>query len=171
MSSISNKSQISSVIANASDLPTKEPEYPLSMGDEHLSSILKTELDEVIKSSVKNLVQILSECEVTSDNDSEFDVPVNDESSPIFTTFSNTLFDCNDDFNFSDDKLLSNEDVPKENFRIYSNHLFDNEIISKISSTILAVKTPISGSKSEKSQHSVVPEEDEEMTDYHDDQI
>nr|GEZ22354.1 hypothetical protein [Tanacetum cinerariifolium] len=50
--------QISSVIANTPDLPTKEPEYSLSMDDEHLSTIPEMELDEVIKSSVKNLVPI-----------------------------------------------------------------------------------------------------------------
>nr|GEU71651.1 hypothetical protein [Tanacetum cinerariifolium] len=42
-------------------------------------------------------------------------------------TFSNPLFDCNDDFTSSHDKSLSNEDVPMENFKIYSNLLFDNE--------------------------------------------
>nr|GEY30206.1 hypothetical protein [Tanacetum cinerariifolium] len=63
MSSISNTSQISLVIAIAPDLPTKEPEYSLSMGDEHLSIIPKTESDDVIKSSVKKLVPIPSESE------------------------------------------------------------------------------------------------------------
>nr|GEW16477.1 hypothetical protein [Tanacetum cinerariifolium] len=111
-------------------LPTEEPDNSLSMGDEHLSTIPKTKSDEVIKSSVENLVPIPSEFEVTSDNESECDVPVNDESSPIFMTFSNILFDCNDDFTSSDDELLSNEDIPMENFKIYSNPLFDEEIIS-----------------------------------------
>nr|GEZ85013.1 hypothetical protein [Tanacetum cinerariifolium] len=108
-------------------LPTREPDNSLSMGDEHLSTILETESDEVIKSSVKNLVPIPSKSEITSDNESECDVPVNDESSPIFTTFTNHLFDCNDDFTSSDDKSISNEDVPIENFKIYSNSLFDDE--------------------------------------------
>ncbi|GKE47039.1 hypothetical protein Tco_1478297 [Tanacetum coccineum] len=45
-------------------------------------------------------------------------------------TFSNPLFDSNDDFTSSDDESLSDEDVPKENFKIYSNPLFDEEIIS-----------------------------------------
>nr|GEV93115.1 hypothetical protein [Tanacetum cinerariifolium] len=125
MSSISNTSQTSPVIAIAPDLPTKKPEYSLSMGDEHLNTIPKTESNEVIKSSAENLVTIPSESEVTSDN--ECDVLVNDESSPIFTTFSNALFDCNDDFTSSDDKSLSNVDVPIENFKIYSNSLFDGE--------------------------------------------
>nr|GEY75351.1 hypothetical protein [Tanacetum cinerariifolium] len=99
------------------------------MGDEHLSTIMETESDELIKSSVTNLVPIPSESEVTFDNESECDVPVNDESFPIFTTFSNTLFDCNEDFTSSDDKSLSNKDVPMENFKIYSSPLFDDEEI------------------------------------------
>nr|GEV01840.1 hypothetical protein [Tanacetum cinerariifolium] len=69
MSSISNTPQISLVIAITPDLPTEEPEYSLSMGDEHLSTIPKIESDEVIKSSVKNLVPIPSESKFTSDNE------------------------------------------------------------------------------------------------------
>ncbi|GKD74761.1 hypothetical protein Tco_1333043 [Tanacetum coccineum] len=102
----------------------------LSMGDEHLNTIPETESDEIIKSSVENLVPIPSETEDFSDNESECDVPVNDESSPTFTTFSNPLFDSNDDFTSSDDESLSDEDIPMENFKIYSNPLFDEEIIS-----------------------------------------
>ncbi|GKD65241.1 hypothetical protein Tco_1307349 [Tanacetum coccineum] len=70
---LSKTPQISPVIAITPDLPTEEPEYSLSMGDEHLSTILETESDEVIKSSVENLVPIPSESEVTSDNESECD--------------------------------------------------------------------------------------------------
>nr|GEW76748.1 putative ribonuclease H-like domain-containing protein [Tanacetum cinerariifolium] len=50
-------------------LPTKEPEYSLSMGDEHLNIILETESDELKKSSAENLVLIPSEFEDTSDNE------------------------------------------------------------------------------------------------------
>ncbi|GJS72099.1 hypothetical protein Tco_0704940 [Tanacetum coccineum] len=116
-------------IAITHDLPTEEPDNSLSMGDEHLDTIPATESDEVIKSSVENLVPIPRESEVTSDNESECDVPVDDESSLTFTTFSNPLFDSNDDFTSSDDESLSDEDVPKENFKIYSNPLFDDEEI------------------------------------------
>ncbi|GJU07821.1 hypothetical protein Tco_1124251 [Tanacetum coccineum] len=42
-------------------LPTEEPDNSLSMGDEQLRTIPKTELDELIKSSVENLVPIPSE--------------------------------------------------------------------------------------------------------------
>nr|GEV42310.1 hypothetical protein [Tanacetum cinerariifolium] len=124
--------QYKEYLENSSDaitsvLPTKEPEYSLSMRDKHLSTISKMESDEV---SVKNRVQIPSECEVTSDDEIECDVPVKDESSLVFTTFSNPLFDCSDDFTSSDDELLSNEDVPMENFKVYSNSHFDDEEIN-----------------------------------------
>nr|GFB36547.1 hypothetical protein [Tanacetum cinerariifolium] len=110
--------------AIATVFPTEEPEYSLSMG--YLSTILETESDEVIESSAKNLVQIPSEYEVTSDDESECDMPVKDESSLVLTTFLNPLFDCNDDFTSSDDESLSNEDVTMENFKVYSNPLFDD---------------------------------------------
>ncbi|GKF05791.1 hypothetical protein Tco_0036459, partial [Tanacetum coccineum] len=100
-------------------LPTEEPDNSLSMGDEHLSTIPETESDELIKSSVENLVPIPSESEDLSDIESECDVPVCDD----FTTSSNPLLDSYDD-------LFSDEDVLKENFKIYSNPLFDEEIIS-----------------------------------------
>nr|GEW88195.1 hypothetical protein [Tanacetum cinerariifolium] len=89
------------------------------MGDEHLDTIPATESDEFIKSSVKNLVPNPSE----SKGGHECDVPACDD----FTTFSNILFDGNYDFSSVDDQSFSDENIPKE---IYSNHLFDEEIIS-----------------------------------------
>ncbi|GJS88576.1 hypothetical protein Tco_0771212 [Tanacetum coccineum] len=50
------------------DLSTEELDYSLSMGDEHLDTILETESDEVIKSSVEDLVPIPSESEGIFDN-------------------------------------------------------------------------------------------------------
>ncbi|GKF46247.1 hypothetical protein Tco_0136049, partial [Tanacetum coccineum] len=88
--------------------------------------------DELIKSSLENLVPIPSESEDFSDIESECDVPFCDNS----ITFSNPLFDANDDFSSSNDKSFSDEDVPKE---IYSNPLFDEEIISdKIDASIIS---------------------------------
>ncbi|GJU76415.1 hypothetical protein Tco_1273485 [Tanacetum coccineum] len=102
----------------------------LSMGDERLSTIPKTESDELIKSSVENLVPTPSESrdlsKDLSDIESECNVPVCDD----FTTFSNLLFDFGNDFSSSDDESFSDEDVPKENFKIFSNPLSDEEIIS-----------------------------------------
>nr|GEW26557.1 hypothetical protein [Tanacetum cinerariifolium] len=95
----------------------------LSMRNEHLDTIPEKESDEFIKSSVENLVPNLSEFEDLSDIKSECDVPICDD----FMTFSNLLFDADDNFSSSDNKLFSDEDVPKE---IYSNPLFDEEIIS-----------------------------------------
>ncbi|GKF91234.1 hypothetical protein Tco_0274935, partial [Tanacetum coccineum] len=110
----------------------EEPKDSLIMGDEPLSTISEIESDEFIKSSVENLVPIPSESEVAPDNESECDVPVNDESSPNFMTFSNPLFDCNDDFTSSDDKSLSNKDFPMKNFKIYSNPLLDEEFFGEL---------------------------------------
>ncbi|GJT34108.1 hypothetical protein Tco_0924527 [Tanacetum coccineum] len=107
-------------------LSTKEPEDSLLMGDEHLNTSTETESDEIIKSSVENLVLIPSESEVISDNESECYMPVCDD----FMTFSNPLFDSDDDFSSNDDESFFDEDFPNENFKIYSNPLFDEEIIS-----------------------------------------
>ncbi|GKC86794.1 hypothetical protein Tco_1147443 [Tanacetum coccineum] len=106
------------------------PDFPitdsLSMGDEHLSTIPETKSDELIKSSVENLVPTPSESEDLSDIESECNVPVCDD----FTTVSNPLFDVDNDFSSSDDKSFYDEEVPKENFKIFSNPLSDEEIIS-----------------------------------------
>ncbi|GKE97798.1 hypothetical protein Tco_0021149, partial [Tanacetum coccineum] len=58
------------------DLPIEEPDNSLKIGDEPLSTIPATESDEVIKSSVENLVPIPSEFEGISDD--SCDVPICD---------------------------------------------------------------------------------------------
>ncbi|GJT23132.1 hypothetical protein Tco_0893069 [Tanacetum coccineum] len=83
-----------------------EFEDSLIMEDEHLHTIPKKESDEFIKSSVEDLVPIPSESEDLSDIENECDMPFCDD----FTTFSNPLFDFNDDFTSSDDESLSDED-------------------------------------------------------------
>ncbi|GJT18553.1 hypothetical protein Tco_0877259 [Tanacetum coccineum] len=92
------------------DLPTEEPDNSLSMGDEHLSTIPETESDEVIKSSVEDLVPIPSESEGISDD--TCDVPFCDNSPPLdvlndhFEIFS----DFNDDCTSSDDDSFEDID-------------------------------------------------------------
>nr|GEX12301.1 hypothetical protein [Tanacetum cinerariifolium] len=86
----------------------------LSMGDEHLNTILATESDEFIKSRVENPVPNPSE----SEGENGCDVPAG------FTTF--VLFDDDYDSDYSDDQSLSDEDVLE---KICSNPLFDEEII------------------------------------------
>nr|GEX74412.1 hypothetical protein [Tanacetum cinerariifolium] len=128
--SLNNTSQISLVHAIAPILSTKEHEYSPSMGYEHLSTTPETELDKVTKSSAKNLLPILSECKVTSEDESKCDMPIQDQSSSVFTTFSNPLFKDNDDLTSSDDESLSEEDVPIEESKVYSNPLFDDDEIN-----------------------------------------
>ncbi|GJV78913.1 hypothetical protein Tco_1514783 [Tanacetum coccineum] len=131
-------SQIPPSIAITPVLLTMEPEDSLIMGDENLSTIPEKESDEFIKSSVEDIVPIPSESEDTSDNDSECDLPFCDDPPPLvilgenFVTFSNPLFDSNEDFTSSDDESLSDEDVLKDKVKIYLNPLFefDDEYIS-----------------------------------------
>nr|GEU47427.1 hypothetical protein [Tanacetum cinerariifolium] len=89
------------------------------MRDEHLDTISVTESDEFIKSSAENLVS--NPCE--SEGESECDMPACE----VFTTFSNILFDSDYDFYSGDDQSFFEENFSKE---IYSNPLFDEEIIS-----------------------------------------
>ncbi|GJS22842.1 hypothetical protein Tco_0451474 [Tanacetum coccineum] len=74
----------------------------LIMEDEHFDTIPETESDEFIKSS-SHLV-----------------------------SFSNPLFDINDDCTSSNDESFSEEDIPMENFKFFSNPLYDldEEIVS-----------------------------------------
>ncbi|GJT18511.1 hypothetical protein Tco_0877217 [Tanacetum coccineum] len=92
-------------------LSTEEPIDSLIMEDEHLDTIPATELDEVIKSNVEDLVPILSESEGIPDK--MCDVPFHDNSSPLdiskdqFEDFS----DSNDDSTSIDDNSFSIDDI------------------------------------------------------------
>nr|GEW09574.1 reverse transcriptase domain-containing protein [Tanacetum cinerariifolium] len=101
----------------------EEPEHSFSMGYEHFSTTLVTELDEVAESSIKNLVPIARECEVTSDNESESNRPVKNDSS-AFITSTNSLFNDSNDFTSND------ENVPIEEYKDYSNPLFNDDKIN-----------------------------------------
>nr|GEZ71303.1 hypothetical protein [Tanacetum cinerariifolium] len=110
-----NDSIISELPSHSAVTPT-EPVDSLIMEDEHLNTIPATESDEFIKSCVENLVPSPSE----SEGENGYDVLA------CFTTFSNVLFDDDYDSDSSDDQSLSVEDVRE---KIYSNPLFDEEII------------------------------------------
>ncbi|GJW28607.1 hypothetical protein Tco_0045482 [Tanacetum coccineum] len=113
-------SQIPPSIAITPILLTLEPEDSLIKGDEDLSTIPENESKDTSGSD--------SECDLTSCNDlSPIDVPEGKS-----MTFSNPLFDSNDDLTSSDDESLSDEDVQEDNVKIYSNPLFeiDDEYIS-----------------------------------------
>nr|GEU54160.1 hypothetical protein [Tanacetum cinerariifolium] len=62
-------------------LSTEEPDNSLSMGDEHLDTILATESNEVIKSGVENLIPIPSESEGIPEH--KCNVPFHDNSPPL----------------------------------------------------------------------------------------
>nr|GFA07700.1 reverse transcriptase domain-containing protein [Tanacetum cinerariifolium] len=120
------------IFLNDDSIPTgakssiEEPEHSYSMGYVHFSTTLVTKLDEVAESSIKNLVPILRECKVTSDNESESNEPVKDDSS-VSTTFSNPLYNDSDDVTSNDESI---HDVPMEESKVHSNPLFDNDEIN-----------------------------------------
>nr|GFB56116.1 hypothetical protein [Tanacetum cinerariifolium] len=92
-------------------LYTEEPIDSLSMGDEHLDTISATESDEVIKSSVEDLVQIPSESEGIPEH--KCDMPFHDNSSLLDVSNdqikdfseSNNEVSLTDDDSFSIDKI------------------------------------------------------------------
>nr|GEW25800.1 hypothetical protein [Tanacetum cinerariifolium] len=98
-------------IAVTPSLSTEEPDNSLSMGDEHLDTILATKSDEFIKSSVENLIPIPSESEGIPDN--MCDVPFHENSPPLdvskdrFEDFS----DSNDEFSLIDDDSFSIDNI------------------------------------------------------------
>nr|GEV47850.1 hypothetical protein [Tanacetum cinerariifolium] len=110
------------------------PDFPITvsliMENEHLDTILETESDEFIKSSVENLVPIPSESEDFSDIKNKCDMPDCDDSkTKKISTFSNPLFD---DSTSSDDESSHEEVIHEISFKTYSNPIFDldEEIIS-----------------------------------------
>nr|GEU65327.1 putative reverse transcriptase domain-containing protein [Tanacetum cinerariifolium] len=136
-------------------LSTKEPDYSLSMGDEHLDTILATKLDEFIKSSVKNLVPILSESEGILDN--MCDVPFHDNSLPLdvskdqFEDFSNSNDESTsiDDDSFSIDNIEYVEASPPDSELVSSEVMeivipevggIDDDILLTIKDDILREK-------------------------------
>nr|GEW69405.1 hypothetical protein [Tanacetum cinerariifolium] len=89
----------------------EEPDNSLSMRDEHLDTILTTELDDVIKSSVEDLVPILSEYEGIPDNTCDVlfhdNYPPLDVSEDQFKGFS----DSNDDSTSIDEDYFSIDNI------------------------------------------------------------
>ncbi|GJZ87254.1 rhomboid-like protein 1 [Tanacetum coccineum] len=111
--SLNNTPQISPVNAITHDLPTTEPEDSLIMGNEELSTIHEKESDEFNKSSVEDLIPIPREFEDTSGSDSVCVLPSSDDFSPIVeeksVTFSNPLFEFDDEYISNDVSLLFDE--------------------------------------------------------------
>ncbi|GKA11713.1 hypothetical protein Tco_0691259 [Tanacetum coccineum] len=92
-------------------LLTEEPVDSLIMEDEHLDTISVTKLDELIKSSVEELVPIPSESQGISDG--VCDVPLCDNPTPLesFKDHYEIVVDSNDDSSSSDDDSFSSKDI------------------------------------------------------------
>nr|GFD51550.1 hypothetical protein [Tanacetum cinerariifolium] len=100
-----------------------KPEYSPSMGYEHPNTTSETELDEIIKSGVEELVPILNENEVTLEYKRECDVPLC-ENSPICDDHFNIFSDSNNDDDISvDDDDFKDVEYVEASF-------YDPEIIS-----------------------------------------
>nr|GFA22903.1 hypothetical protein [Tanacetum cinerariifolium] len=100
-------------------LSTKEPGYSSSMGYEHSNTTPEIESNEIIKSGVEELIPILSENEVTSEDKRECDMPVCEDSSvfDVCDNHSEIFSDSNNDDDISsyDDDF---EDTLKFRFSI-----------------------------------------------------
>nr|GFA43078.1 hypothetical protein [Tanacetum cinerariifolium] len=91
-------------------LSTKEPDNSLSMGDEHLDTVLATESDEVIKSSVEDLIPILSESEGIPDT--MCDVHLVNNLIPLEAKdHFEIVINSNDDISSSNNDSLYNENI------------------------------------------------------------
>nr|GFB23908.1 hypothetical protein [Tanacetum cinerariifolium] len=92
-------------------LSTEEPDNSLSMGDEHLDTIPATESDEFIKSSVENIIPILSESEGIPEH--MCDVPSHDNSPPLDVSKDQIeyFFESNEKFSSIDDDSFSIDDI------------------------------------------------------------
>nr|GEU72152.1 hypothetical protein [Tanacetum cinerariifolium] len=91
-------------------LSTEKPDNSLSMGDEHLDTIPATESDEVIKSSVEDLVPIPSESEGIPDT--MCDVHLVNNPTPLEAKdHFEIVINSNDDICSSNDDSLYNENI------------------------------------------------------------
>nr|GEY50674.1 hypothetical protein [Tanacetum cinerariifolium] len=88
-------------------LSAEEPDNSLSMRDEHLDTVPAAESDEFIKSSVKNLIPILSESEGIPEH--MCDVPFQDNSLPLDVSKDQfeDLSHSNEEFSSIDEDLFS----------------------------------------------------------------
>nr|GEV49183.1 hypothetical protein [Tanacetum cinerariifolium] len=94
---------------NSSITPNK-PVHSLSIRDEHLDTIPATESDEVIKSSVEDLVPILSESEGIPDTMCDVHL-VNNHTPLEAKDHFEIVINSNDDITSSDDDSLYNENI------------------------------------------------------------
>nr|GEV26031.1 hypothetical protein [Tanacetum cinerariifolium] len=106
-------------------LSTEEPDNSLSMGDEHLDTIPATESDELIKSSVEDLVPIPSESEGIPEH--VCDVHSHDNSPPLDVSKGQT-----EDFSESNNEvsLIDDDSFSIDNIDYVEASPLDSELVS-----------------------------------------
>nr|GFB54541.1 hypothetical protein [Tanacetum cinerariifolium] len=136
-------------------LSTEETDSSLSMGDEHLDTIPATESNEVIKSSVEDLVPIPNDSEGIPEH--MCDVPFHDNSSPLYISKdqiedfseSNNEVSSIDDDSFSIDNIDFVEALPPDSELVRSEVMeivipevrgIDDDILLTIKDDILREK-------------------------------
>nr|GFA92906.1 hypothetical protein [Tanacetum cinerariifolium] len=124
-------------IAFTPSLSIEEPDNSLSMGDEHLDTILAMESDEVIKSSVENLIPIPSKSEGIPEH--KCDVPSHDNSPPLDVSKDQIedLSESTEEFSLIDDDSFSIDNID------YVEALpLDSELVS---SEVMEIVIPVVG--------------------------
>nr|GFA98771.1 hypothetical protein [Tanacetum cinerariifolium] len=108
---ISGLPSFSAITPDEPVLSTEEPDNSLSMRDEHLDTISATESNKFIKSSVENLILILSESEGIPDH--MCDVPFIDNSPPLDVSKDQIedFFESNEEFYSTDDDSFSFDNI------------------------------------------------------------
>nr|GEU59685.1 hypothetical protein [Tanacetum cinerariifolium] len=152
---ISGLPPFSAITPDEPVLSTKEPNNSLSMRDEHLDTILATESEKFIKSSVEDLILIPSESEGILEH--KCDVPSHDNSPPLDVStdqikdFSESNKECSsiDDDSFSIDNIdyveaspLDSELVNSEVMEIVISEVggIDDDILLTIKHDVLREK-------------------------------
>nr|GEW60415.1 hypothetical protein [Tanacetum cinerariifolium] len=119
----------SAITPNELVLSTEEPDNSLSMGDEHLYTIPVTESDEVIKSSVEDLIPIPSESEGIPDH--MCDVPFHDNS-PLLDVSKDQFkdfFESNDELSSTDDDSFSIDKIDYVEASPLDSELISSEVM------------------------------------------
>ncbi|GKB05563.1 hypothetical protein Tco_0833758 [Tanacetum coccineum] len=132
------------------------------MGNEDLNFVPNKELDKEILIPIPRESKIGKDCDFPSCDDFQ-----------SFKTFSNPLFEKQDDFPSRNDESILKEEVHKETFKSYLNPLFedDEEIISNEASSIISPKIDVKTiiKTKEVFETKVEPEKKKELQVFHPD--
>ncbi|GJW60011.1 hypothetical protein Tco_0109346 [Tanacetum coccineum] len=122
-----------SISAISHIFPNNNFEDSFTMGNEDLNSIPNKELNKEILIPIPRESKIGKDCDFPSCDDFQ-----------SFKTFSNPLFEKQDDFPSRNDESILKEEVHNETFKSYLNPLFDDEeIISNEASSIISPKVDV----------------------------